>query len=295
MLRRAIDTAREQILRAGFMADILVVDNSNDGNARVTVETMAQNPGRELRYVSVPIPNISHARNAGVAHSKADYIVFLDDDEWCEPGWLDAIIHTANETQGDLVFGPVLPIFPDGKPSWDPAGRSLERRLALPTGSLIGIRHDPMISGLWIGTCNSLFRRATCFSDGEVFDPALGLCGGEDFDLFVRFAQSGKRFIWCAEAVVWEVIPARRITAQYRRDRSFMTGQQFSTIMIRRARWPLIAMLVVMLKASIQLCIVAFQYIFSSVFKKSHEISLELKLRMVFGKLVWWTLPMEPS
>jgi succinoglycan biosynthesis protein ExoM len=142
MLSRAVASVRAQFLRPGHAAEILVVDNSRDANAEAAVAALAVGYGLTLRYKSLPRPNVSHARNAGVAEAPSDYVVFLDDDEWVEPGWLDAMIDTAERTGADLVFGAVLPVFPDGTPAWDPSGRSLERRMALPSGSFISI-HQP--------------------------------------------------------------------------------------------------------------------------------------------------------
>ncbi len=191
-LARAVATARAQALPPGWRGELLVVDNSPDGNARDAMQALAAGPGLPLRYLSAPIPNISHARNAGVQASDGAFLVFLDDDERCEPGWLAALVSTAEQTGADLVFGAVLPEFPGGAPEWDPSGRAYERRMALPDGARIGIDHDAAVSGRWIGTGNSLLRRATCLAGDPPFDPALGACGGEDYDLFVRLHRASR-------------------------------------------------------------------------------------------------------
>ena len=82
-LRKAVRTARQQTLRDGVIADIWVVDNSADANARANVAALMEEPGLPLHYLSAPRPNISNARNAGVAATSGDYVVFVDDDEWC--------------------------------------------------------------------------------------------------------------------------------------------------------------------------------------------------------------------
>ncbi len=296
MLPRAVRTARDQVLQTGFSAEILVVDNSRDANAHAGVEALMTEPGAlPLRYISMPRPNISHARNAGVAGSAGDYVVFLDDDEWCAPGWLGAMLTTAETTGADLVFGPVLPVFPDGLPQWDSTGRSLERRMALPDGSFIGIHHDTSISGMWIGTNNSLFRRRTCLDEAAPFDPALGLVGGEDSDIFLRLWQRGRKLAWCAEGVVWEDIPASRITMTYRRKRAFITGQLFAAITIRRAPQRLITIAWVTVKGVVQVSLVAAQWCIRRALGKTSAQATELKLYMVVGKLFWWNLALEPN
>lgn len=300
MLKRAVSSVRRQILRSGYAADIVVVDNSLNANAAATVQSLSRGEGLTVRYISLPRPNISRARNAGVAEAASDFVVFLDDDEWCEPGWLDALITTAESSGADLVFGAVLPVFPDGVPDWDPSGRSMERRMAVPSGSAISIHHDRAISGLWIGTCNALLRRDTCLAQADPFDPALGVVGGEDYDLFLRLWHQKRRFVWCAEAVVWEDIPGARISRAYRLKRAFTEGQQYSTISIRRAPYPLLRTTLVLLKGIVQLALVAAQWCVArglgAVVERTQAVAvLELKLRMVSGKLCWWSLPVEPN
>lgn len=300
MLKRAVSSVRAQTLRTGYAADIVVVDNSLDANARETVAALSVGQGLVVRYTSLPRPNISRARNAGVAEASADYVVFLDDDEWCELTWLDGMIATAESAGADLVFGAVLPVFPDGVPDWDPTGRSMERLMDMPSGSPISIHHDSAISGLWIGTCNSLLRRETCLTEPAPFDPALGLVGGEDYDLFLRLWQRKCRFVWCAEGVVWENVPGPRIRIAYRLKRAFTEGQQYSGITIRRARYPLATSAFVLFKGVVQLALVSAQWCVAKavavvVDGKEAVATLDLKLRMVAGKLCWWKLPLEPS
>jgi succinoglycan biosynthesis protein ExoM len=289
-LRRAVETARQQALAAGREAEVLVVDNSPDANAREAMRDLARVPGLPLRYLSVPMPNISHARNAGVAACASDFVVFLDDDEWCEPGWLDALIGTAEATGADLVFGAVLPEFPGGTPPWDPSGRSYERKMALPGGSRIGIDHDARISGRWIGTGNSLLRRATCLAGGTPFDPALGACGGEDYDLFVRLYEAGRSFHWCGDAVVHELVPADRTDTGYMRLRTYRTGQQWATITIRRSARPAWETARIGFRATVQLVLVTGLWSWSRLRGASDAPVRELKVAEVAGKLVWWTL-----
>ena len=201
------------------------------------------------------------------------------------------MIGTAEQTGADVVFGAVLAEYPDGKPSWDASGRSLERRMALPTGSPIGLRHDPRISGLWIGTGNSMLRRATCLADSPTpFDPALGGTGGEDYDLFLRLTQNGRRFVWCAEAVVWEPVPGHRLTAAYRLGRAFVTGQLFAATTIHRSPHPRRAAALVLIKGVVQLALVSARWLVARLRSRAKAEAVEHTLRMVCGKLLWWRL-----
>jgi GT2 family glycosyltransferase len=59
---------------------------------------------RRFRHVKVDrflSPN--EARNIGLAHATTRYVVFIDNDVVCAPGWLDALVACAEETGADVV------------------------------------------------------------------------------------------------------------------------------------------------------------------------------------------------
>lgn len=289
LLARAVGTARDQALPTGVTAEIAVVDNAPDGSARATVAALADAPGLPVRYLALPVPNIALARNCGVAHTQGELVVFLDDDEWCEPGWLAALVATARETGADVVFGAVLPDFPEGPPAWDPTGRPHERRLAAPSGTPMGIRHDARASGRWIGTGNALLRRATCLAEPTPFDPRLGRSGGEDYDLFVRLDRAGRRMVWCGEARVHEVVPPDRASFGYMVRRNWRGGQQWATITVRQAPRPALRAAVVMVRALGQLGLVGLAWVGSP--SRAVARMRWLKVAQVAGKVFWWTMP----
>ena len=290
-LQDAVRTARAQALPEGVAAEILVVDNAPDANAGPVVCAMMHEPGLALRYESLPQPNISLARNRGVCATTGDMVVFLDDDEWCEPGWLAALVATAEATGADVVFGAVVPDFPDGPPAWDPTGRPYERRLSQPSGTAMGIQHDSQASGRWIGTGNSLLRRSTCLAGDAPFDPLLGRSGGEDYDLFVRLAAAGRRMVWCSEAVVHELVPGPRASFGYMVRRNWRGGQQWAAISISRARRPALRAVAVFARVSVQLVLVTAQWAWHAARGSPNTRLRWLKVAQVAGKLVWWTVP----
>lgn len=292
-LRRAVRTARTQDLPVGWTAEIIVVDNTPDGNAAPVVRAMLDEPGLPLRYLAHPNPNISEARNTGAAGTSGTYLIFLDDDEWCEAGWLHGLIATAESTGADVVFGAVIPDFPDGPPAWDPSGRPYERRLEAPTGTVMGVRHDATASGRWIGTGNSLLRRTTCLQDRFPFDPLLGRSGGEDYDLFVRLSRAGRRMVWCASAVVHELVPGERASFRYMALRNRRGGQQWATITIRRSPRPVLEAMRVTARATVQLGLVTFLWACHRLARAPDAGNRWLKVAQVSGKLAWWSVPGE--
>jgi glycosyltransferase involved in cell wall biosynthesis len=213
MLRRAIESClAQQGLEAPF--EIVVVDNDPLGSARPLVEEMAAGTAVPIRYVAERRPGISRARNTAVANADGQFVVWLDDDEEAAPGWLAALYATMRRHGGDVVKGPVYPRLATPNPY---AEKRFTFDAKLPTGARL-----PECTGIG----NTLLDKERCFGgEAEPFDPFLGLAGGGDTLFFRKLQRSGRRFVWCAEAAVWETVPAERLVARQVLRRRFRHGQ----------------------------------------------------------------------
>lgn len=187
-------------------AGVLVVDNDPAGSAREVVAAFATDG---VEYTSEPTPGIAAARNRAMS-TTADsrFVVFLDDDEQPEPGWLQALLATARDSGAAAVAGPVVSVYDVEPDAWVRAGRFFDRR-RLPTGTRID----------QAATNNLLLDHDQL--DGLRFDPAFGLTGGSD-TLFTRtLARRGRRLVWCDEAVVLDRVPVGRIERSWVLRRAF--------------------------------------------------------------------------
>jgi len=215
--------------------EIVVVDNDPERSAYSVATELAAGSPVPLRYIAEPRRGISHARNAGVANADGEYLAFLDDDEAADPHWLAALLATVRGFAADAVVGPVYPCVTPPSAELDAYRRGVYTRDArVPTGT-------PLLR--WrIG--NSLFHKGRCFVGPEPFDLRLGLTGGEDSVFLRQITRRGCKMVWCAEAVVWEDIPAERLAPGYLLRRSFR-GAQTTTFVctvvrpreLRRAAW----------------------------------------------------------
>lgn len=207
----------------GIRMRVIVVDNDKHESARPVVEGFQKSSPAELVYELEPLQSISLARNRALRHVRADYIAFVDDDEIVLREWLSALLETMEGHQADAVFGPVFKILPQDAPAWAKKSRAFKcyRR---PTG-------QSLLSG---GTCNALVRRIALGSPPQEFDPVFGLTGGEDSDFFFRLHLSGKKLVWCDEAVVHERIPIERLTLKWVCQRGFRGGQSFYRVFVTR-------------------------------------------------------------
>lgn len=255
LFKAALEGCLRQSLPGGRGYEVVVVDNSPDGNARAAVETAKARSAVPVRYVALPRPNIAEARNAGVRAAGGRYVAFVDDDE--EPGaeWLRELLATAEATGADMVFGPVEPVFEaGGPPAFDPGGGLYRRGLNLPDRAAAAVHgeHGHASSLGAVGTCNALVRRE-CFGDRPAFDPAFGRTGGEDSDFFRRQIRAGRKAAWSAKAVVTEWIPEDRADLDFMVRRRYRESQTHVRVLVKNGARPRLVAANQMLRGAAQL------------------------------------------
>ncbi len=197
---------------------IVVVDNDPAGGAGAAVEDAAVDSPVPIAYVHEPTPGISAARNRALdAAGDDDLLVFLDDDERPDAGWLTALARARQATGSAGVAGPVRREHEVEPDAWVTAGGFFARRRPA-TGTR-----------LEVAATNNLQRDLRAVrAAGLRFDVDLGTQGGED-TLFTRqLVASGGLLTWCAEAGVVDVVPRARTTRRWVVLRAFSSGNSWS-------------------------------------------------------------------
>ena len=193
---------------------VVVADNDETPSAEASIRAIGERLGLGLQYVHAPARNISVARNACLQATDADWLLFIDDDEVAEPGWLQAMEREASAGRFDVVLGPVDAVYSDNAPDWMRRGdfhstRPVARRGLIDTG----------YSG------NALIKLDIVHRFGLRFDPALGRCGGEDLDFFYRLRDVGGLIGFADDARALEPVPEGRATLRWLLTRTFRAGQ----------------------------------------------------------------------
>jgi succinoglycan biosynthesis protein ExoM len=209
-----------------FTYSVVVVDNDAEASARITVDGFTSIGGHPVTYVVEPQRNISCARNAGISHASGEYIAFIDDDEYPAPDWLLKLFQTCRASDVDGVLGPVKPYYDFPPPAWVTKGGFFERP-SHPTGMVLNWSQTR--------TGNVLFSRRVLPKDETPFRVECGTAGG-DMDFFRRLMEQGRVFIWCEEAVVFEVVPPSRCRLSYLLKRALMRGSLFHKHPVNRMK-----------------------------------------------------------
>lgn len=216
-LQRLLATLRAIVIPDGVALELVTVDNDAGASAKAVFDRITADWPWPARYVVEAHPGVGHARARCVEEARGDWIAYIDDDEWAEPQWLQALWQTRTALEADGVFGPVLASYETTPPEWLLRSRVYERPRRA-TGTQL--HWSQCASG------NVLFRRQLSVDVGG-FDPAFAQSGSEDCDFFWRCLDVGARFVWCDEAVAHEAVPPHRMTRAYLRRRAYLEGQNY--------------------------------------------------------------------
>lgn len=190
---------------------VVVVDNDPAGSARVVVDDF----GDAVSYVIEPVAGIASARNRAFDFTGGlDAIVFVDDDEFAAPGWLEALAERARTSSAGVIMGPVMSIFPADAPRWVTRGGFIQREL-WPDGT-------KLTAG---ATNNTLLKLPVWIAAGAPrFDLTFSTTGGSDAHFFARLIAGGVTIEYCEAATVYEPVPAERMTLKWLARRAYRNG-----------------------------------------------------------------------
>jgi succinoglycan biosynthesis protein ExoM len=198
-----------------------------------------------VRYFHEPRPGISHARNTAIRVARGRLIAFIDDDELPGQDWLARLVRAQQDFAADVVIGPVYPRF--GAPlerfpgaferAFTYASDRATGTLMAPPSAMSLVRRDRCYQPM--ATCNALFVKSRCVGRLEPFDPELGQTGGEDVLFCLDLYFSGRKVVWCREALVWDCVQPERLNLRYILKRRFRSGQTsaFVCVKLRPPHW----------------------------------------------------------
>lgn len=213
MLKKCLDSIFAQEKPSGWDVEIVIVDNDAESNLSNGMDF--SNAPYKVHYFGEAQRGISYARNAVCRHALelgGDYLLFLDDDEEAEPGWLLAYHRGSQQFEAEAYTGPVRNIFPEGYQEW------------LGNKGLSDTKHGSLLRRA--ATNNVMLATRILNKPGEPleFDTRMALMGGEDKDFFMRLVHRGGRIVYLSDAVVSEVVMANRLTISWRLKRQYQSS-----------------------------------------------------------------------
>lgn len=203
--------------------ELIVIGQGSDMAVRDMVEAVASRDER-VRYVHVPRPGLSRARNRGIAAAKGEIVAMMDDDCEADAKWLATIAGCfVAEPEVGLIGGALVP----------PVG-AVRRLSSCPALIPAERLYDPVATGRhapegwdWIGG-NFAVRRSIAERVGR-FDEYLGagtrFPSGEDTDYKLRMEALGIKMRSTPRAVVHHTHGVRYgLRAGLRHSRNYARG-----------------------------------------------------------------------
>ena len=97
--------------------EIILVDDGSTDKSGIICDEFALKDDR-IRVIHKSNQGLSSARNVGINAAVAQYIMFVDSDDWIEPEFCEAPYKVAMDNKADLVLFKYKRIFNDGKITW---------------------------------------------------------------------------------------------------------------------------------------------------------------------------------
>jgi glycosyltransferase involved in cell wall biosynthesis len=217
LLRRLLGGLNDQDTHGLFTFSIVIADNDKSESAKQVVKDFIAASSIRVIYCVEPQQNIALARNKAIENAKGDFVAFIDDDEFPTAEWLWNLFTACSAYEVAGVLGPVKPYFEHEPPQWVLDGKFFERPL----------HNTGYRMGMWESrTGNVLFVRSILDGVSEPFRSEFGTVG-EDIDFFRRMMEKGDAFIWCNEAIVYELVPPERFTRTYLLRKALLRGSNF--------------------------------------------------------------------
>lgn len=206
---KVIERCLHSVLSQKVQMEIIVVDDGSTDGTWEILQRMARQDER-VRPVHQENGGVSAARNTGIAHSRGEYLRFVDADDVLPEGSMAALVHRAQEDRADLVLGAWCEVVGPARQH-----RSLCRKdETIPWEELLHrlSRHSNSFyyGALW----NKLFRGDVVREKGVRF--VGGLTWGEDFVFVCHYLAYVQRASYTAQAVY-----------DYCRNGSGLTAHQF--------------------------------------------------------------------
>lgn len=220
-LVKARDEFLERFKEDNFDVQIILVDNDPKMSAKAKVESFAQRFSF-INYHTQQESGLVMARNKCLdlaVKGEYDYLTFVDDDEYVDNNWLFHMYTCLIETNSNIVFGRVEPVYPPECPEWVTKGKFFGKT-----------QYPDRTFNIISATANVLIDMSIVRKEREYFDVSFNRTGGEDTYFFKRYVGKGYQSVWCQDAVVYDRVVQERLNTRYIYLRAYTASYTYSEI-----------------------------------------------------------------
>ena len=219
--------------------EIVLVNNMSTDNTEAECQRFSSDyPMVDFRYFVEADQGLSFARNRGIKESQGDVLVFLDDDSYIQPGYLNHLQRQLSEhPETDAFGGKIDPVFESGEaPKWL-SKWNYSWVSAIDLGDKVcQFEGKTFPIGANMGMKKSLLDKVGGFNT-QLGRNKKNLMGGEEKDLFERIRHQGGHIYYFPDVVVHHVIPPTRTTTDYVRRLGEGVGKSERIRTLSISRW----------------------------------------------------------
>lgn len=202
---------------------IVIIDNDASKTAESTVNQLKEvhKTEPEINYYCYPVKGLSNVRNELLKKAlkfSPDFILGIDDDEYVTTEWINQMLITIITNKGDIVMGPVIPMFEDIVSPY------ISYWFKYPK-----LSNSKQIKFFW--TSSYIICVKFLLKHELEFDNRFNSSGGEDTFFGVTALKRGAKIYWAKDAVAYETIPCKRTTLKWLIKRCFNSAANFTFIL----------------------------------------------------------------
>ncbi|MCI0407251.1 MAG: glycosyltransferase [Acidobacteria bacterium] len=203
--------------------EVLVVDNASTDATREVFGDCAGRGKLNLRYVKEMDLGLDAARNRGIREARGEIVAFLDDDARARADWAEAILTGFAQHKAPILGGRVDLIWEAERPGWF-SDALLKYLIHCDYGDrVLEVTAAPWLYGTNVAFRKELFQEIGLFRL-DLDRKGESLMGGGDTEFFHRARARGKTLLYLPSMVVGHLVPAKRLTREFFRERLFYSG-----------------------------------------------------------------------
>ena len=225
LLRQTLEQICNLQWEPGVDWELIVVDNNSSDDTSAVIDAFRDR--LPLKPLFESQAGHSRSRNAAVAQTTGDLIVWTDNDVLVDPNWAMAYVEAASRhPQADFFGGKIVPRFEDIQPDW--LAETWTKCQPVYAARDLGDTEFCLDPGQFPFGANFAVRTST--QRKYLFNPESGRCqhsmlGDDEIGVMRRMVADGHHGIWVPTAVVQHVIPSDRATPRYVADYFLAQGR----------------------------------------------------------------------